>query len=296
MSDYTLPSLQTNTLSNLQDITQQYGVTQNQLNSGKKVNQPTDNTVAYFRAQSLSGGAASLLSQKSNIDQAIQTVQASLTATSSTTTLLTQLKAVVEGAKTAPNATQLQADGQQFLSLSQQVAQLVKDASYQGVNLLTSSNTTLNVQISNSTAAAYVTIAGYNLTTTQGGSTLGLFTNAGNIFGASGAIVLSNFAGLSAGAFSSANFTALELNIDTAISHIKSIAGNLGNSVSILQTRSSFNATLSGGDTKAADSLTLADLNEAAANSSALNLRQQLSVQALSLGNTQSQQILNLLR
>ena len=297
MSDISLPQLQQTALNNLQQVNQQFGVTQNQLNSGKKVGVPTDNVVSFFRAQGLSTGASTLLNQKSSIDQAIQTVQASLTATNTTSGLLTQLKGVLEGARSATTTADLQSDGQQFQSLSQQLFQVIKDASYQGVNLLTSSNASLSVQISDSTAAAFLQIGGFNLTTTQGGLALGLFTNALNIFGASGNAILSNFAGNSnAAAFSASDFLAIEKNIDTAITHLQSVTSSLGNSVGVLQTRSSFNVTLSSGETSTADSLTLADLNEAAANSQALDLRQQFGIQALALSNTQSQQILSLLK
>jgi flagellin-like hook-associated protein FlgL len=48
--------------------------------------------------------------------------------------------------------------------------------------------------------------------------------------------------------------------------------------------------------TSGGDSLTLADLNTEAANSQALDLRQQLGIQSLGVANTINQAVLQLLR
>src|ERR1700761_6604910 len=142
MSGITLTSTQTATLQSLQQSTQLFNSTQNELNTGKKVNSATDDAVAFFRSKSLYDRSSDITSRKANIDQSIQSVQAALTATSAIDGLLKQLKGVLENAKGATVSTRVSATTQ-FKDIAKQLAQLVKDASYQGLNLLTSTNTSL---------------------------------------------------------------------------------------------------------------------------------------------------------
>jgi flagellin-like hook-associated protein FlgL len=84
-------------------------------------------------------------------------------------------------------------------------------------------------------------------------------------------------------------------NLDSAISRVRATSAELGTNVAILQTRLDFTNeyvnTLQGGS----DKLTLADLNEEGANLVALQTRQQLGIQSLSIAGQQQQAILALL-
>jgi flagellin-like hook-associated protein FlgL len=99
-----------------------------------------------------------------------------------------------------------------------------------------------------------------------------------------------------AGSIVEAIFNATDTAIDNAINQVQAITSALGTNVNILQARSSFSLNYSNVLTSGGDSLTLADLNTEAANSQALNLRQQLGIQSLSNSTTQNQSILTLLR
>src|SRR6202046_3675980 len=137
MSDITLTSTQRSTLLSLTSVTSLFNRTQNRLNTGKKVNTVTDNAQAFFQAQSLSPRSSTILNAKSTIDQSIQSVQAALTATSAVTALLGQLQGVLQSARGATLINRI-SDTQQFKTIGNQLSQLVKDASFQGLNLLTS--------------------------------------------------------------------------------------------------------------------------------------------------------------
>ena len=80
--------------------------------------------------------------------------------------------------------------------------------------------------------------------------------------------------------------------LDNAVSRLRSQAAKLGTNVAILETRLDFTETyvntLEGGS----DKLTLADLNEEGANLIALQTRQQLGIQSLSIAGQQQQAIL----
>ncbi|GGF24183.1 flagellin [Aliidongia dinghuensis] len=319
MSGITLTATQTATIQSLQSASALFTTTQNELNTGKKVNSASDDAVAYFRSKSLYDRSSNILTRKANVDQSIQTVQAALDATSAVDGLLKQLKGVLEGARGATTSSRVSATVQ-FKNIAKQLAQLVNDASYQGLNLLTKTTASLSTQFSERTAATFV-ISGFSYTSTAAGNANSLFTAAVVAFKVDGTLLFSNviastangagtikgfsalsltsstnYGSLVTASQAAAIFTASDNRIDAAISQNSALTAALGTNINILQARSNFSAsysaTLSGGG----DKLTLADLNVEAANSQALTLRQQIGIQSLSVTGTQNSSILTLLR
>jgi len=319
MSGITLTAVQQDTLLQLQQAGTLFDRTQERLNTGKKVNSVTDDAVAYFRSTSLYDRSSALTTTKANIDQSVSAVTAALNATSAVDGLLKQMKGVLEGARGAVTSQRVAATTE-FKSLALQLAQLVKDTTYQGLNILTSSSSALGTQFSERTAAT-LTINGFNLCATGTGNTRSLFTGVTAAFQANGALNFSNVvysggAGAGVGGFSSLNLTSSfttggvtisvsqaeaifdesDNRLDAAISQNEAISAQLGINVSILQARSTFTADYASTLSQGGDKLTLADLNTEAANSQALSLRQQIGIQSLSVSGQQNQQILNLLK
>ncbi len=303
MPDITLPSSELQTLQTLSEVTTLFNTTQERLNTGLKVNSASDNPVAFFRAQSLSDRASDILNRKSNIDQSVQAVQAALTATSAVNGLLGQLQGVLDGARGA-SLNQRIAATQQFKNIGQQLAQLVKDSTFQGLNILDSTSATLATQFSERTAATF-TIQGYNLVATGTANGRTLFTQAVG-FLPNGALIFSNIVGndnlgIDALGFSqldtsgsaagqggtvpasvaNAIFAATDNRISNAINQLRGITAALGTNVSILQARSNFSSSYANTLTSGSNDLTQADLNTEAANSQALQLRQQFGIQSL---------------
>ena len=321
MSDIPLTATQRATLLTLQETTTLFGSTQEALTTGKKVNNASDNAVAYYQSQALYDRAGTLNAIKANIDQNIQGLNTWQTATSSVESLLEEMKAVVEGARSGSTSQRISATTQ-FTDLANQLAQLVNDATYQGLNLLTSTNAQLVTQFSDRTASTYV-VAGFNLVEPTGGNAHSLFTQTNAVFTAQGKLLFSQVVGDAAGTggspstgitgFSLLNlaasigstypgsqveqiFSATETRIDFAISQIESVTQSLGTNVGILQNRSDFTAQYVNDLTSGGDALTLADLNTQAADSQALDLRQQLGIQSLGVTNTLNQAVLQLIR
>ncbi|MEI9984634.1 MAG: hypothetical protein WDN69_16355 [Aliidongia sp.] len=317
MSDITLTSTQRQTLLSLTSVTSLFNRTQNRLNTGKKVNSVTDNAQSFFQAQSLSNRSNTILQAKSTIDQSIQSVQAALTATSAVTALLGQLQGVLQSARGATLSNRI-ADTQSFKTIGAQLSQLVKDASFQGLNLLTSTASSLSTQFSERTAAT-LQIVGYNLVATTTANSRTLFTQAA-AFKSDGTLIFSAIIGDASLTNEVAGFSQLDLTgtqagagtvkasiaqavfagsiqrISNAISQLNAISAALGTNVAILQDRSTFSANYANTLTSGSDALTLADLNTEAANSQALTLRQQLGIQSLSVSGQQNSSILTLLR
>jgi flagellin-like hook-associated protein FlgL len=316
MSDITLTATQRQTLLSLTQTTSLFNRTQDRLNTGKKVNSAVDDPVAFFRAQSLSDRSTAILGRKSDIDQSVQAVTSALDATSSVQNLLGQLQGVLEGARSGSLSNRISAT-QQFETIGTQLAQLVKDASFQGLNLLSSTSTSLSTQFSERTAST-LTIQGFNLVATATANDRTLFTQAA-AFNAAGQLLFSQIVGNAdlsidvtgfsalalagtqgggtvAASVAQAIFTAADNRISNAISQLQGISAQLGTNVAILTERSNFSANYSNTLTNGADALTLADLNAEAANSQALTLRQQLGIQSLSVSGEQNSSILQLLK
>ena len=321
MSNIILTATQRDTLLSLQTTSELYGTTSEALSTGKKVNSASDDAVAFFQSEALYDRANSLTTIKSNIDQNIQALNTAETATSSVESLLQQMEAVVEGAR-SDNVSQRVSSTTQFANLANQLAQLVEDSSYQGLNILNSTNATLVTQFSERTAATF-TVEGFNLVDAVGGNGRSLFTQSSAVFNTSGSLLISELIGNAAGPGGSpttsitgfsqldlqasagsvisgsqaANiFTATANRLNNAISQIQGIAATLGTNVSILSSRESFTTEYISNLQSGGDALTVADMNTEAADSSALELRQQLGVQSLSVTNTLNQAILQLLK
>ncbi|HEV2673672.1 MAG TPA: hypothetical protein VGV37_03965 [Aliidongia sp.] len=301
MSGITLSPSLLQTLDELTQVQGEYDTVQSQLDTGLTVSNPGDNAIAYFQAASLTGRATQILNYKGGIDQGVSSIDTALTATTAVDGLLQQLQAVVEGARGASLAARTQAT-QQFQAIGSQLSQLVQDASYQGLNLLSSTAAQLTVQLGPYSSGA-VQVVGYDLI---GGGSRGLFTVVA-AFDTNRAILFSNVvAGSANGPGSVQGFSALDIvdgtaagtvtasvaavifnetesRLTNAISQLQSIAGSLGNYSQILQTRSVFQQSYAAQLQAGARRLTLADLNQAAAQSEASSLRVELGLQSAAL-------------
>ncbi|HTZ40457.1 MAG TPA: flagellin, partial [Syntrophales bacterium] len=84
--------------------------------------------------------------------------------------------------------------------------------------------------------------------------------------------------------------------VDSAISKVRAKSAEFGGDVTFLQARLDFTTNYVNTMTEGSGKLTLADLNQEGANLVALQTRQQIGVQSLSIAGQQQQAILSLLR
>ena len=153
-----------------------------------------------------------------------------------------------------------------YAQSSSQLASLLRDASYKGINLL--SEDCLDVRL-NEQGTAKLTLAGQNLKVDCLSADENLWYTYQDI-----AETLQKLRIVSTQMFSSAEC--------------------LGSYNSVLSTRKDFAENLINVLTEGADKLTLADMNEESANMLALQTRQQLAINSLSLASQASQSILKL--
>ena len=163
------------------------------------------------------------------------------------------------------NRTKLAA---QFNAILDQIDQVAKDASYKGVNLL--QNNDLKV-IFNEDRTSDLIVKG------QDASSAGLkIADAANSWKSDADVE-----------------TAIKA-VEDAVNTLRSMSSELGNNYSIVQSRESFTENMINVLEEGADKLTLADMNEESANMLALQTRQQLAINSLSLASQAAQSVLQL--
>ena len=177
----------------------------------------------------------------------------------------------VGGAKmdaSAGNANRVKAISQ-FNDILDQIDQLAKDSGYKGVNLLGGTDQSLTV-IFNEDRSSNLTIQGVDASTK--GLDISRVTNWG----------------------SNTNIDASIEEVEDAINELRNMASEFGNNYSIVQNREDFTENLINVLEEGSDKLVLADMNEESANMLALQTRQQLGVNSLSLASQAAQAVLKL--
>ncbi|MGE5202183.1 MAG: flagellin [Acidobacteriota bacterium] len=287
MSDIILGTATRQNLLSLQGINDNLGTTQGHLSSGLKVASALDDAVKFFQSQSLNDRAGDLTLRKDTIDQGISSLTTAVNATQSAISVLQQLQGILNSAKTQ-TAAQRKSAAQQFSTLAQQLDTLLNDASYQGLNLVNSTKSSLSLQFSNSTASK-LTIKGQNLLYSA-------VVTAGIISKVSNAAKNLVTVGFSAVSNNTSKFDTAFQSLQNAIGKIQAAAQSVGGNVTFLQTRLDFTkqyiVTLQGGASK----LTVADVNEESTNLVTLQTRQQLAIQSLSIATQSEQAVLRLFR
>ena len=158
---------------------------------------------------------------------------------------------------------------EQFNSILTQIDQLASDASYKGVNLLKGED--LKV-VFNEDRSSFLEVEGDHADASHLELTEATAAVWNDNTGLDGAIT----------------------SIDGAINKLRDMATKFGNNYSIVQTRQDFTENLINVLEEGADDLTLADMNEESANMLALQTRQQLATNSLSLASQAAQSVLSL--
>ena len=301
MADVNLSAAVRANLLSLQNTTQLINRTQTRLSTGLAVASPVDDAVKYFQAKSLSDRAADLTARKDGIDQGVSSLTTALESANAMEDLANQMKGIIDSARSG-DKDQRKEYGGQLKELANQLQKLVNDSTYQGLNLLNSTASTLNVRFSEK-ADSKLAIVGndFNMSAfflDSGGTAL--HTAAGD---QSNIVTLLGFSlDLSAYNFSLAGSLAIFNSkadiaisrLDKTISNLRSKAATLANNIAILQVCLDFTEEYVNVLDEGAGKLTLADLNEEGANLLALQTRQQLGIQSLAFAGQAEQGILGL--
>ncbi|MBR6663958.1 MAG: flagellin [Alphaproteobacteria bacterium] len=271
MSNISLTASMRSNLLSLQNTQKLMDQTQERLSTGNKVNSAIDNPSSYYTAQALNNRASDLSALLDSMGQAIQTIKAADEGIKAITEFAEQAKAVAQSASDTSDEAERTNYMNQFNAILGQINAVAKDSGYKGVNLLNGDS--LTVKFSENDGSS-LTITGEKALTTE---TTGLNVGTAADWGTDGTKI-----------------TASIKAVETAISTLRSWSSKFGNNYSIVQSREAFTENLINVLTEGADKLTLADMNEESANMLALQTRQQLAINSLSLASQAAQSVLRL--
>ena len=263
-------------LQNLTATASQLQSTQNQVSTGLAISSPQDNGAIWAIAQNERGTSSSLDSVTQSLQRAQSTVQVATSAGTSVSNLLNQLKSIALSASDSSlDATSLQAYNTQFKSILGQITQVVNNSDFNGVNMIKAGGTTL-----------------YALATATGGQ---LTVAAQDLSLGSAAGPLSSLLATSS-IGTTALASAMITTLGTAITATNASLGQLGTGATALQNQLTFIQNLQDTLDTGVGNLVNANLGKESAQLTALQTKQQLGIQALSIANQSSSVLLSLFR
>ncbi|PJG55120.1 flagellin [Bradyrhizobium forestalis] len=289
-------------LQTLRSVSSQLSTTQNRISTGQRVATASDNAAYWSIATSMRADNAALSAVSDSLGLSAATVDTEYTAL--TTVIgdkdsgLTKLQSLLVQAKTAGiDRTKIQADVTQ---IQQQMKSTANAATFNGINWL--STTTGTTPTSFSLVSSYSRVGGTptigSITVTTANYTLYSSTQTGILDTVSGSASVDTI-NISALTDSAADQTTLDgyiAQVTTAINSVAASAANLGAVKNRISTNTEFVKSLMDSVDRGVGQLVDADMNAESTRLAALQVQQQLGVQALSIANNSSQSILSLFR
>ncbi|MBU1384698.1 MAG: flagellin [Alphaproteobacteria bacterium] len=259
-------------LQNLNATNAQLAITQNRINTGKSVANAKDNGAIWAIAQGQRAEIGALGAVKQSLDRGVAAVDVALAAGETVSDLLLQMKEKALAATDASLKTAARAAlNEDFTALRDQIASVTANASFNGVNLL------------NTGATGFEALAN-----ADGSSTL----TVGAEVLALGSTNVSITASQSITTLSAA--TAAMTDVTDSIAAVSGALARLGTKSKALSTHITFVGKLTDALESGVGNLVDADLAKESAKLQALQTKQQLGVQALSIANQTPQLIMSL--
>jgi flagellin len=260
-------------LQNLSRTNDNLTSVQNRVSTGLRVQGAKDNSAIWAIAQQQRADVGALAAVKQSLDRATSIADVALTAGESISDLLNQMKEKVVAAKDVSLSTQsrslLNSD---FKALLRAISSAVENASFDGGNILNGVLTNGIRFLANADATSFVTLSGKNLTLSGTIISLGMADSLLTLTGATTALT----------------------KLDNSINTLNSAMGDLGSQAKQITAHNTFVSKLSDTVESGIGNLVDADLAKESARLQALQVQQQLGVQALSIANQAPQIILSL--
>jgi flagellin len=261
-------------LQNLNATSSDLMATQTRISTGLKVASDMDDGAAYAIAQTQRATVSSLVAVKDSLSRASSVVDVSMSAGSSVSDMLTQLKEkALAASDTSLDTTSRNALKNDFESIRDQITKTLSNATFNGINVIDGTNANI-AALANADGSSVITVVGQNMS--LGGSVVTLATTDSFATATSAANLLST--------------------IDTSISNVSASLAKLGTSSKALDNHMSFVGKLQDSITQGIGNLVDADMAKESAKLQALQTKQQLGVQALSIANQSTSTVLSLFR
>ena len=252
-------------LQQLNSTTSQLETTQSRINTGLKVASAKDNGAVFAIAQGMRADVAGFGTVKESLDRSISTVDVATAAGEAISDLLVDMKEKALGAADESlTSNQRSAYNEDFKALRDQVATIVSNAEFNGVNLIDGSATNGIAAIADADGSSSITTASEDLSLSGSIVTLSSTATIGTATTASAAVS----------------------TIETSLDNLNQALARLGTGSKALEIHSDFVTKLSDVTEAGIGNLVDADLAKESAKLQALQTKQQLGVQALSIANS----------
>jgi flagellin len=252
----------------------QLSQTQSHINSGLKVATARDDGAIYAIAQNQRATVAGYSAVVNSINNGTSAIDVALSAGQSISDLLIQLKTkALAAADSSLDTASRNALNANFTALRDQVATIVKNAVFNGFNLVDGSTTQITA-LASADGTRRITTAAQNMKL-------------------SGAIVtLKSTATIS----TQSKASTLVATIQASLTNVNSALAKLSSGAAKFSIQATFSQKLSDTLTAGIGNLVDANMAQESAMLQSLQVKQQLGVQALSIANQQPQTILSLFR
>ncbi|MFI4933100.1 MAG: flagellin [Caulobacterales bacterium] len=261
-------------LENLNATSAQLQKAQQVVSTGLAVGSAQDNGAIWAIAQNERATAASLDAVKTSLQTGQSILDVANSAGSTVSDLLTQMKEkALAASDTSLDANSRAALNTDFIALRNQITSTVTNADFNGVNVLNGSLSQIT-SLANAAGTSVLTTLAQTLTLGSPIVTVAATASIGTVTLASAAI----------------------LSVGASLTNVDNALATLGTSATALQTHLTFVTNLQDTLNAGIGNLVNADLAKESATLQALQTKQQLGIQALSIANSSSSALLGLFR
>jgi flagellin len=261
-------------LQNLNATNAELSTVQTRINTGKKVASAKDNGAIWAIAQNQRATSGSLNAVRDSLQRTQSTVDVAISAGESISDILLQMKEkALAAADTTLDANSRTALNEDFKSLRDQLAKTVANADFNGANMIKTAGANM-MALANADGTSKITVAAQNL---------GL--GGGNVTVTAAAVINTVTLATNMIATVATSIT----NVSTALSKLGTGSKAVGNHLKFID---KLQDTIDAGIGNLVD----ADLAKESAKLQALQTKQQLGIQALSIANSSSSTLLGLFR
>jgi flagellin len=246
--------------------------TQNAISTGYKVATAKDDGATYAIAQNMRGNVAAYNAVTDSLNRGMSSVDVAMSAGQSISDLLVQMKSkALSAADTSLDTASRQALNNDFTALRDQISTIVKNAQFNGFNLVDGSTTQVTAMASTD-GTRKITVASQNMSL-------------------SGSIVTVKSTGTVSTAAKASTMVA---TVQASLTNVNSALAKLSAGSKKYSIQIDFAGKLSDTLTTGIGNLVDADMATESAKLTALQTKQQLGVQALSIANSAPSSILSL--
>jgi len=265
-------------LQNLNTTANSLATVQNRISTGLAVSTAKDNGAIWGIAQNSRASTSALDSVKQSLQRAQSTVDVAVSAGQTISDLLNQIKSkALAGADSSLDTTSRTSLNNDVKSLIGQIQKIVSTADFNGTNIIKTSGSSIYA-LANASGSSKLTVQGLLLGIGAQNNTTGIIFSATASF--TTATTASTFLSL----------------VNTSITQVNASVAKLGTGSNALQTHLNFVSNLQDTLVNGIGNLVDADVAKESANLTALQTKQQLGVQALSIANSSKSALLGLFR